>query len=142
MGQGFTITRWVVVASALAGLMWLAFAHPAQETGRVEPEADHPHPLAPPPSPSGSASTGSTIWPADLLTGDTAPTWQERRTRLRELGRSYSTEPDSARSCVLRNSIEDLLHRSIREVHEHRLLHARSTGQADLVRYLEHALTS
>ena len=142
MGHGYPITRWAVLASALAGLIWLAFSHSAQETGQVEPAADHPHPLAPSPSPLGSAATGSTVWPVDLLTRDMKPNWQERRARLKELGRSYHTEPDSARSCALRDSIEDLLHRSIREVQEHRLSHARTTGQTDMVRYLEHTITS
>jgi len=142
MGQGFPITRWVVLTCALAGLVWLVLSRPVWETGMAEPTADRAHPVASTSTALSNAAMVSTALPADLLTRDMAQTWRKHRSQLMELGRSYRAEPDSARSCVLRDSIEDLLHRSIREVHEHRLLHARSSGRIDMVRYLEHALTS
>jgi hypothetical protein len=138
----FPITRWMFLTTALAGLVWFATSHPARKTAQDEPLTGDAHAIATTRAASGKTAMGSTAWPADLLTRDNTPVWQKYRSRLRELSRIYRTDPDSARSCALRDSMEEILLRSIRALHEHRLLRARSTGQIDMIQYLEHALAN
>ncbi|MEZ4388080.1 MAG: hypothetical protein R3D98_10990 [Candidatus Krumholzibacteriia bacterium] len=138
MRQDFLLTRWVLILAALAGAVWWASSLGTRRDA-VTAAVDH-SPPAPTAAAAMPAAPASADWDQALLAPEIQALWRERRGRLDRLSRAYRTEPDSARAAELRRQMEALIARSVREVYELRLAHARRDSQPELARRLERAL--
>ncbi len=137
MRHDFLVTRWVLVLAALVATAWLAvslLSDGPPRGGESAPAPSPPAPVAADPAPRLDDRE------TELLAPDIQALWRERRRRLDELSRRYRAATDAAAAEALRCSMETLIARSEREVHELRLAHARRAGQDELVRRLERAL--
>ena len=132
MRGDFVLTRTVLAVAALAGLAWLVASLLAPDQ-----PASHPPPVV------RAASNAMPIlpsWQQGLMAPEIQSLWRQRRGELDELSRAYLSEADSLRARALRRDMQRLIDRSLREVHERRLAHARRGGHHDLARRLERAL--
>lgn len=132
MRGDFVLTRAVLALAALVGLAWLGTSLLAPD----QPVGD----------PTGVAHATSTAlptlpnWEQELLAPEIQSLWHRRRSELDDLSRAYLAEPDSARAHALRQDMQHLIDRSLWEVLELRLAHARRDGHDELARRLERAL--
>lgn len=132
MRRDFVLTRAVLALAALVGLAWLgaSLLAPDQPVGDL----------------TGVAYATSTAlptlptWEQELMAPEIQSLWRQRRGELDDLSRAYLAEPDSARARALRQDMQHLIDRSLREVLELRLAHARRDGHGELARRLERAL--
>lgn len=122
---------------ALTGLAWLRVSLLAPDDGVVP----GPRPARGP----ATATADAAIMPLPsraqvVLDPAVQVFWRQRRQQLDRLSRAYRAEPDSDRAAALKRDLQDLIDRSLREVYELRLAHARRDGHHALARRLERAL--
>lgn len=128
----FVLTRAVLALAALVGLAWLGVSLLASD-----PRAGEPAGVA-----QGASTALPTLptWEQELMAPEIQSLWRQRRGELDDLSRAYRAEADSARARALRRDMQHLIDRSLREVLELRLAHARRDGHGELARRLERAL--
>lgn len=118
MQQNFVVTRTVLVLMTLGLLAWGLTFLTAEAPETAEPSPSLQPPNAEPDLPS---------WEETLASPEIQAVWQERRLLLADLSRRFRAETDSARAAALRDTMEQLITQTERDIAVLRLERARNT---------------
>ena len=118
MLQNFVVTRTVLALMTLGLLAW-GVTFLAGEA----PETADPLPSLQPPA----ADPNLPPWEETLSSPEIQAVWQERRLLLADLSRRFRAETDSARAAALRDTMEQVIAQTERDIAALRLEQARNT---------------